>query len=317
MEKSVIVFFFLLTFLTSIFGQNSFNKELALRFDNEAITDQYYSSGLELGIRLNLKKTSTLYRLFPRKKDTSQNVNLGIHYGHQIYTPSDLSEKAYLENTQDRPYAGWQYLRLEAIHSPKKDRINHFNLELGWVGPKSGIGAFHIKWHDWLNIWKPFGWENQIADEPIINVSYDFIKEWNVGPFVGIISDSRLDIGNRLNQISQDLSVRLGEFNSLNSSSLYHNRLGKSLGKNLEKESFILVGTKLNYVIWNTFLQGSLFNNNSPLTVEKNPLYWDHYLGIQLSGKRYTIYVLAHFLSPEIRDGSNHVFVSYNLSLRI
>lgn len=109
--------------------------------------DRYYSHGTELAIE-------------------GEENNFGV--GQKIITPDDKWETELIE--EDRPYAGYLY----AFHSRKfpisRLRTWQVRTEGGIVGPSARAGETQNAIHDLLDQAEFQGWDNQLRDEPALNV---------------------------------------------------------------------------------------------------------------------------------------------------
>ena len=94
----------------------------------------------------------------------------GIGIGQIAQTPRNIRTSDLI--VDDVPYAG----ALFAMHSWyafSDDVLNGFQVTYGLIGPESFAGDFHVMVHKGLSIGnEPMGWDNQLKNEPILNLSY-------------------------------------------------------------------------------------------------------------------------------------------------
>jgi lipid A 3-O-deacylase len=95
--------------------------------------------------------------------------------GKNIYTPEDLERTDLIQD--DRPYAGITYLAI-GFHSKNSHRMDSLELDLGIVGPHSYAEQCQKAIHDWIYSTDPKGWDNQLKDEPVLNIFYG--RKWKL-----------------------------------------------------------------------------------------------------------------------------------------
>lgn len=107
----------------------------------------------------------------------SSNTNFGISLGHQIFTPKDTQTETLI--TDDRPYAGWLYFGFMASYQTAS-HSHSLELDLGVVGPAAMGEQVQNNFHSLIDVEKAKGWNNQLDNEPTVQVSYQqrlrFIK---------------------------------------------------------------------------------------------------------------------------------------------
>lgn len=103
-----------------------------------------------------------------RREETEKTITLT--FGQQTYTPNDIA--AFDLIPDDRPYAGWLYLGT-GFHSRTPHRMDSFTLQLGVVGSWSLAEDAQIIVHEFRDLQRPNGWDNQLANELGINLGYE------------------------------------------------------------------------------------------------------------------------------------------------
>jgi len=100
-----------------------------------------------------------------------------LSFGQNIYTPEDTQTTAY--QPDDRPYAAWLYGGV-ALHVLRPDgfggrapRLDVFELDIGVVGPSARGEQVQNGFHDIIGVPQAQGWDNQIHDEPGVNLVYE------------------------------------------------------------------------------------------------------------------------------------------------
>lgn len=142
-------------------------------------SDRYYTSGVRIVIDHQpdwaTSASGFIDQLFSLPGEGTTSTSAGYSIGHHIYTPDDLSRSDLI--TTDRPYAGWLYGSVH-LQRTNKSTLDHFELQLGVVGPSSQ-GASIQKWvHKHFSGDRPFGWDNQLGDE--VGVNFIYRRKWKI-----------------------------------------------------------------------------------------------------------------------------------------
>ncbi|HPA69717.1 MAG TPA: lipid A deacylase LpxR family protein [Methanoregulaceae archaeon] len=102
---------------------------------------------------------------------------ISLSMGQNIYTPDQIYEEDHKDG--DRPYAGVTYCAL-GFHSRDALIMDTWEFDIGIVGPHSYAEKMQKAVHRWTNSDYPNGWENQIKDEPFLNLYYE--RKWRIFP---------------------------------------------------------------------------------------------------------------------------------------
>jgi lipid A 3-O-deacylase len=216
----------------------------------------------------------------------------------------------------DRPYAGYTYLGYSISRLKKLSIVSSLEFEVGLVGKATGLGQVQQWWHKQVGYEVPRGWDSQIANELIINMNYQFQKSIKLSEDFDLVSNTGLYIGTGSNKVSQDVTIRLIDFNPLTQSIFSNSLLGYE-GDMSKPEVFLFFGCGIDYVVSNIFLEGSFFNNNpSPFTVDANSLLIRRNFGIMYAKKRGSFAFSVISLGKEMEKGTKHSFVSLTFSQR-
>ncbi len=93
----------------------------------------------------------------------------GWAIGHNMLTPEEIEREAIILN--DVPYVGMLGWANSFIAFDDRD-LSGFELLLGWVGPGALAEELQEGVHSVIDSEDPEGWDNQLDDEPIINLFY-------------------------------------------------------------------------------------------------------------------------------------------------
>ena len=209
-------------------AQQVADKEQAtwrFEFDNDIFfkSDNNFSSGLSLQWHSAgassweaLADVPKIVRHLGKRIPTLTGKGLvyraGLAIGHVIQTPDDLTRRDLIK--EDVPYAG--VLTLQATwYAYNNDEFRGFEITAGIVGPLSLAGPAQKVVHKLLHCSVPQGWDNQLANEPLINLNYmRKVKIWHEGRPADISFDTAINgnvgLGNLFTQASAALELRLG-----------------------------------------------------------------------------------------------------------
>jgi len=108
---------------------------------------------------------------FINKPGFQRNVSFSI--GQNMYTPDDQDRTDLIKD--DRPYAGISYVAIGFI---SKNTKNMYTMEIaaGIVGPHSYAEKTQNAFHECFGAEKSYGWDNQLKDEPVLNLFLE--RKW-------------------------------------------------------------------------------------------------------------------------------------------
>jgi lipid A 3-O-deacylase len=319
--RTPIVFIIALQFLAVVCSGQSksrpdFNQEVSLTVDNDIFffSDWYYTAGHAVNYRTLLADDSRLATLFNNKKTPqASHVLLSVESGNKIFNPKRINT----EDTRkmDRPYAGWSYASVSLTHLRRAASVLYYELEFGLVGEISGMGRLQEWVHKQVGYYRPKGWETQIRNEAVVNMSYKWLKEFKLISKLGIVSTSEIKAGTGANKIGQSLTLRMIDFNPLSESTFFNSRLAGPQPDN--KEIFLFITWGLDYNLSNIFIEGSLFDNrHSPFTVAAERWVIKRSFGLMYSDSRNSFVFDVNHLSREVVNGDPHNYVRLIYALR-
>ena len=308
-----------------------------LENDYFAGKDGEYSNGLKLTWSSSIKDQYPqnvwphrwLYPIvkhipFEKKSDRKRNITFAL--GQNIYTPEDIEAEEVVED--ERPYAGISYLSL-GFHSRLEREMDSIEVSLGLVGPSSYAEQCQKAVHRIFDDIEPKGWDNQLNNEPVLEVVYEhkkkIIKTGMSGGFgQDLILNTGAGLGNALTYYNLGLAYRFGwnmpddfgifpirQISSFNGSfdekdprHSKNNKIGIQLFASVEGRA----------VLRNIFLDGNTFTDSH--SVNKKPVVGDLVSGIDLSiGSAQLSFALV-FRSKEYETQSKaQKFASINFSV--
>lgn len=200
-------------------------KRLTMQLDNDTFydTDRQYTNGLKLvwtsevldqfnEHALVLRNLGALVQsLYPEPQDNDMRW-VSFYLGQNIYTPDNLGKTQIIDD--DRPYAGLLYGAL-SLHQISGQTRYSTMINIGLLGPSSMGGeameGMHKRFH-----WRyPRGWENQLKNEPILNVGlqWKYKTQWPDSEIrwgTALLPFSSIVLGNGYSGLSSGLEMMWG-----------------------------------------------------------------------------------------------------------
>lgn len=290
-----------------------------LRMDNDAPagTDSLYTAGTEFDFA---------YKPWSKPDDRSSYHNT-LALGQWIFTPENVKERGIVED--DRPYAGWSYLRY-GQHRTDPNLIRSWQLTLGLVGPSSFAEDIQRAVHDLINDAMPYGWHNQLSDEfgyALEHSVHAQIARWQLpnDRSLSLSQTSRISLGNIDTSLSQGFQLRYGR-NQVASPA--PDRIGTPAGyvdsksryahyaRELHPTRFYwLAGAKSSWVAQNLFLDGN--RNGRSHRVDKHPFVHEFETGFAYSRPGFKLSLLMVHRTEEFREQTGgQTFASLSLTLK-
>lgn len=256
--------------------------------------DRYYTNGIKISWisrdLTNYKDIKTIpswmhefIEKIPLINDPQQQYSVSLFFGQNIYTPEDTKKRKLIK--KDRPYAGVTYLGF-GLHSRNNMHMDTFELGTGIVGRHSYAEDVQNKIHKWTGSKTANGWENQLYDEPLLNLYFE--RKWKIlqirnanGLGLDFIPHTGLAIGNAFTGANIGGQVRLG-WNVPNDFGTYLIRPGSDSSAPLDDTDprflpplqrlgmHIFLAADGKVVARNILLDGNTFRNSH--SVDKEPL---------------------------------------------
>jgi len=189
---------------------------LSLIVENDLFggTDQNYTNGLKASYVFPKSATPKPWRWVARnimQAEEGDTIYAGVSLGHSIFTPRDITTEGPLPD--QHPYAGWFYVGTSLLID-RGDVLDSLQIETGIVGPHAFGKPVQRGWHELINVREPRGWDNQLRDEPGLNVSVE--RKWRASTqrMMGLQADLTPNVGatvgNVLTQAKAGLTLRVG-----------------------------------------------------------------------------------------------------------
>ena len=293
------LFLFLSFFSTFIHAQN-FKNELGLKSDNDSYlgqgSDKYYTNGLFLNFRHALDQQKLPQGI---EKKTYE-----ITLGQKMFNP--YSGYAPDPATQDRPFAGYLYAEGAMNWFYSNESVLKTSVQVGTTGKNSLAEAGQKLLHRVIGFYDLEGWDYQIKNELALNLSAQYTR------LIGRVADNAVEfsfegygnLGTTFTGAGAGLLFRTGSLNQLFNSAYTNAVIGNNAKTKalVKREFFFYAKPQLNLVGYDATIQGSVFNNNSPVTFGQKPLVFAQQLGIDYSSQRFTFDFGVIFKTKEVKS---------------
>jgi len=266
-DKRLVTVPVILLFLAS----NVAASGIILREENDFFTgsDDYYTQGLELlGVGHVVRRKDHLYLR-----------SYGVR--NLMYTPSDI--RIAEDQPEERPWAGLTAALVEEWYYRKKQSLR-VEWMAGVLGEWSQSDEIQTWFHDLIGDNLPMGWDNQIPNEPFVNVAVEYYRplyvvgsQWQfdvTGQWGGSLGTAFVNMGGGLLlrggwQVPSDYNLGL---------------ITPTVAKANELSAYLFLENKARFVAHNATLGGSLFQDGPSRELE--PLVGDVRGGFSLGLNR-------------------------------
>ena len=292
-----------------------FKHEFGFKSDNDSYlaqgSDRYYTNGLFIYYRTALANENL--------KSGLEKMRLEISAGQKMFNPrSGFSPNPA---TQDRPFAGYLYAggALSWFHSDESSL--KASVEIGTTGPNSLAQDAQELLHRTTGFYKPEGWAYQIKNELALNLGLQYSKllyrPENKSTDFSFEGYARA--GTTFSGLGAGILFRAGNINQLFNSAYTNSLIGNNLTTKalVKREFFFYAKPQLNVVAYDATIQGSLFNNDSPVTFGAKPVVFAQQFGLDYSSQRFTIDFGVIFKTKEIKSAAKaHQYGSITMYYR-
>lgn len=286
-----------------VFCQIKTPFEIGIVLENDsftsAVNDKYYTNGMELFCRfLSKKSTEQVKRIISFKA------------GQYIYNPQWV--KSDLIEDDNRPYAGYLFAEMGINRLYKNENVWINNFQIGVVGPLSQAQDFQKLMHTTFGFGKIYGWQHQIGNALGMQYNTVFSKKM-LAQFstdkIDFHFQSKLDLGTVSTGVTIGSVLRISLSKSLiniQNSNFYGASLQRGNVKNNEFYLFIL--PKINCQLYDATIQGSLFENNSPLVYSITPIRFKAEAGLKFRCNNWSASYVFLYTTNEIKNSTTSGF---------
>jgi lipid A 3-O-deacylase len=236
-------------------------QEINIITDNDnydlELTDRYYSNGFIIQYNRVASRTPA---------GIIKKINR-FELGHKVYNP--VTNRRSTENVlanMDRPFAGWFYGSYGSTLFTKKNNIIEYTFNAGIMGP-SALGAeIQQGWHQFIGLYRVYGWEYQLNNSIGLNTSaayYHTIVPAAPGQGLTMHLVSKAELGTIFSNASAGVLLKTGWLNTDEKQSGYWmGNLGADEKTFNRKEFIVFLEPLVQYQVYNATVQGGLFTND-------------------------------------------------------
>lgn len=244
------------------------NRYLLITFDNDifAETDYYYTNGFSVGLIHPWLDNRLFYSLMPGLGQYSTNL-FGFRIQQQMFTPYEPEAVAIDPN--DRPFSGVLVAEFFKL-SNRSDKMLFLqtSLRMGVIGPASLAGALQNSTHKL----EPTGWENQIANDFLLNIDLSLQKAFKIGKSIEIAGNMDVGLGTFKTYWGASLQIRAGNFSRINST-ISSATIGVLPQFDKAISYWFFLEPAFHFVAYDATLNGGMLNKTSPHRFSYNEIH--------------------------------------------
>jgi len=300
-----------LLFAPLLFGQQK-SAEIGLLIDNDLFTstvnDQYYTNGIEI-----------FYRFLNANENTNINKKITeFKFGQYIFNPHTVEAKRV--SKQDRPFAGYLFAEAGIHKFYQSQSVLKISAQLGVVGPSSGAEGFQKMFHKAFGYKDVEGWDYQIHDALAVQGKLFYSKKMFASKRnenVDLHFKGEANFGTVLNGVTTGPLARfsLKKLLPVYDSNLYGAALNSDKEKYKEqREFYFYVNPNVNVQVYDATIQGSMFNDESPVTFDLRPVRFYGEAGFKYRKNHWNLHYLFVYRSKEIENARNEGYFFGSIS---
>jgi hypothetical protein len=301
--------FLVLLILTSkfIFGQGK-TTEIGFITDNDLYTssknDMYYTNGLEF-----------FYRFLSKNENTKINKKITeFRIGQYIYNPRFINKEAV--DVNDRPFTAYLFAEAGRSFFYQSESVLKTDFQLGFMGPNAFGEETQVGFHKFIGYKKVYGWENQLhnafaAQAHVVYSKKMFPSKHN--DFIDLHFQSEANLGTIFTGVSTGFLTRIGfkKLLPVYDSNLHDASVSAEAQPNI-REFYFYAMPSVNYQFYDATIEGSMFNDTSPITFDLVPLRFNAEAGLKYRHNNfnmsYSFIYRGRELEGDVNDTSSGYF---------
>ncbi|MBE8727269.1 lipid A deacylase LpxR family protein [Flavobacterium hungaricum] len=291
------LFAFLILTVTLTFGQGK-TSEIGFITDNDLYTssknDMYYTNGLEL-----------FYRYLSKNDNPKINKKITeFRIGQYLYNPRFINEAAVEIN--DRPFAGYLFAEAGRSFFYQSESVLKTDFQVGFVGPNALGQDLQEGFHKIIGYKKVYGWENQIHNALGLQAHVLYSKKMfpaKHNDFLDLHFQSEANLGTIFTGVSTGFLARIGfkKLLPIYDSNLHDASVSSEAQFNV-REFYFYAMPSVNYQFYDATIEGSMFNDTSPVTFELEPLRFNAEFGLKYRYNNFNISYSFLYRGRELKD---------------
>jgi hypothetical protein len=275
--------------------------EIAIISDNDLYTstvnDQYYTNGIEF-----------IYRyLGTSKRESVAKKITEFRLSQYMYNPQ--SPQAGDIDINDRPFAGYLFAQAGINTFYKNESVLKLYVQAGVVGPESGAEIVQKALHKVAHYKPVDGWQYQITTTPAAQIGAFYSHKVFGGTFhekIDFHLQGEAMAGTIWNSATIGALSRIslkGALKNISSSAMYNATLeaDRDTYKG-RRELFLFLNPKLQYMAFDATIQGSPFNDKSPVTFPLIPFRFNAEAGIKYGHNKWNYGFSFNYRGKELKN---------------
>ena len=280
-----------------------------LNYENDffAMSDEYYTQGLNLEIVAPVFQKFLLAKVLYRNKNLPMRAGIAIE--HQGFTPSNILTGEVLQG--DRPYSSSLMLKTFSIVS--NPHTNHrlvTQLSFGVIGPWAMGKEIQIALHEKINPDKvPAGWKNQVHNDILLNYQIDYEQGLLVKRNLVVTAKGGARAGTYNTRISSSMTLMVG---------LFDNPFQFSNSREKKFQLYLYAEPQAHLVVFDATLQGGVFNDRNPYTLDRDEIsriVFQQNAGLVIKVKGFTLEYSQTLMTKEFKTGALHSWGSVRAAI--
>lgn len=280
MKRAQIIFLLLSAIQITGYGQQPQTYRHLLRAydDNDIInlpgkgTDRGYSNGTRLDYFFINNKPSLFFlnRIMPKAGDSSINT-FGFSLMQVIYTPKNVLKR--IPDRNDYAYAGGLYATHSLLSSNLIKKYSwQTEIMLGIMGPASLAKQTQWQAHKMVGIIRPIGWDYQLKNDLLLNVSVAAEKElMRIGHVVEGIGGAQAFVGTAMNGASLYTLLRIGKMTPYFNG--YISQFSTPKSNSSRWQVYAIVRPAVDLALTHALIDGGVFNGGNEPVPQPDPNY--------------------------------------------
>ncbi|WP_343615403.1 lipid A deacylase LpxR family protein [Flavobacterium sp.] len=291
------IFAFLILTTTLTFGQGK-TTEIGFITDNDLYTssknDMYYTNGIEI-----------FYRFL--SKNNNEKINKEItefRVGQYLYNPRFINKEAV--DINDRPFAGYLFAEAGKSFFYQSESVLKTDFQVGFVGPNSLGEDLQKGFHNMIGYKKVYGWDNQIHNALGLQAHVVYSKKMfpsKHNDFIDLHFQSEANLGTIFTGVSTGFMARFGfkKLLPIYDSNMYDASVNANAQPDI-REFYFYAAPSVNYQFYDATIEGSMFNDTSPITFDLEPLRFNAEAGLKYRRNNFNISYSFIYRGRELND---------------
>ena len=280
--------------------------EIGIISDNDLysspINDQYYTNGLEF-----------FYRYLGKRSDQKVAKKITeFRIGQYIYNPQSV--RAGDINVNDRPFAGYLFAEAGINTFYTNESVLKVNFQAGVVGPESYAEEFQEGLHNLFGYPTVKGWQYQIVTTPAAQLqavySHKIFRE-TYKEKIDFHLQGEINAGTIWTSVSAGPMARIslrGLLVPMYESALHGATLSRDKDYKNKRDLFLYLNPTVQYMNHDATIEGSPFNDDSPVTFPLIPFRFNADAGIKYRRDHWNFSYSLHYRGKEL---SNNVITGF------